>query len=181
MNATARPVTPVEKPLTGFARFSLVLLASATIVLHYLFFTVTAGLLTTWVLLELAVAIVGARFGLLSLMSGLLERHFRLLVQIFKSLFRPAGATFRIKLAPADAPALFEIVQEQANRLGIPVPQEIALEMSTGAWVEMRGLHQKWGRTSVGIGYDLLAGLSPTEVAAVLAHELSHAKLISRF
>ena len=43
-----------------------------------------------------------------------------------------------------------------------------------------KGYQRGVGKTSLGIGYDLLAGLSDREVEAVLAHEMVHAKLIQR-
>src|SRR6266581_5830809 len=44
----------------------------------------------------------------------------------------------------------------------------------------MRGYRRGTGRTSVGIGFDLLAGLTVSEVEGVLAHELAHARLVQR-
>src|SRR2546430_7780328 len=44
----------------------------------------------------------------------------------------------------------------------------------------MRGYRRGTSRTSVGIGFDLLAGLTVSEVEGVLAHELAHARLVQR-
>src|SRR2546425_12855370 len=52
--------------------------------------------------------------------------------------------------------------------------------MHTTAWVQLRGYRRGAGRTSLGIGFDLLAGLTASEVEAVLAHELAHARLVQR-
>lgn len=150
------------------------------IVLFYTFFTATALLLAGWIGLEFIAAIAGARFGLLSVLGGLIERHFRLWWEMLKCLWQPAGVAFHLPLAPADAPGLFAIVERLAHRLAIRPPQEICLEMSTDAWVQLRGVGGRLGHTRVGLGYDLLAGLGPREIEAIMAHELSHAKLINR-
>jgi tetratricopeptide (TPR) repeat protein len=52
--------------------------------------------------------------------------------------------------------------------------------MNAGAWVRLEGYRRGAGRTILGIGYDLLAGLSESEVEAVLAHEMAHSKLVQR-
>src|SRR2546427_11377648 len=52
--------------------------------------------------------------------------------------------------------------------------------MHSNAWAQLRGYRRGAGRTSVGIGFDLLAGLTVSEVEGVLAHELAHARLVQR-
>src|SRR5919197_4288800 len=52
--------------------------------------------------------------------------------------------------------------------------------MHTNALCLLRGYRRGAGRTSLGIGFDLLAGLTVCEVEAVLAHELAHARLVQR-
>src|SRR3989475_4647364 len=52
--------------------------------------------------------------------------------------------------------------------------------MHSNAWAQLRGYRRGAGRTSLGIGFDLLAGLTVSELEAVLAHELAHARLVQR-
>jgi hypothetical protein len=52
--------------------------------------------------------------------------------------------------------------------------------MTVGAWVKLDGFRQGAGSTRLGIGYDLLAGLTEAELKAVLAHEVAHAHLVRR-
>src|SRR3989475_8786623 len=52
--------------------------------------------------------------------------------------------------------------------------------MHSNAWAQLRGYRRGAGRTSLGIGFDLLAGLTVSELEAVLAHELAHARLGQR-
>ncbi len=60
------------------------------------------------------------------------------------------------------------------------MPREISVEMTVNAWVLLRGYRRGGGKTILGIGYDLLAGLSQWEMQGVLAHEITHAKLVQR-
>ena len=52
--------------------------------------------------------------------------------------------------------------------------------MGVNAWVRLKGYRRGAGTTILGVGYDLLAGMSQTEVEAVLAHEMAHARLVQR-
>src|SRR5262245_58735328 len=52
--------------------------------------------------------------------------------------------------------------------------------MNCGAWGMLGGFGRGWGRSRLGLGYDLLAGLTTHEVEAVIAHELAHARLVQR-
>jgi predicted Zn-dependent protease len=52
--------------------------------------------------------------------------------------------------------------------------------MSANAWVRLKGYRRGAHGTILAVGYDLLAGLSEGEIQAVLAHEMGHAKFVSR-
>jgi len=73
-----------------------------------------------------------------------------------------------------------EMLTGLCRRLQLAFPDEISLQMGDGAWVRLKGLGSGAGKTTLGVGYDLLAGLSMAEMEAVLAHEMTHAKLIHR-
>jgi len=169
-----------ERPLNRSARIVLVLSAAFTIILFYLFVALAALFLLVWIGLELIVAIALARFGLAGLISSDIGRNILLVRLLVGSLWLKHRTNFRVVLDKAKAPGVFAISEALAARLNIPPPDKIYIELGAGAWVELRGLKQKIGRTHVGLGYDLLAGLNTKEIEAVLAHELAHAKLVNR-
>src|SRR5581483_6550834 len=74
----------------------------------------------------------------------------------------------------------YELLERLCRKLELSFPQEIVLEFTDNAWVKLKGLRSGVGKVTLGIGYDLLAGLTTAEIEAVLAHEMSHAKLINR-
>ena len=151
------------------------------IALGYLFSLVAMAALLVLLGLELLVAIVAIRFGATRLIAPVIERHAALLGLFGRSLWlRSRGETCRVPLARAEAPALFAMLDSLAGRLGIAVPREVVVEMNVGAWVELRGWRQGSRNTRLGVGYDLLAGLTEREVEAVLAHEMVHARLVRR-
>jgi len=177
--------TPVEPPserlLSGPAKLALIAGAAGTIALFYLFISIVILVLLVWVAGELIVTLALARFGLSGFIARYLGRDVRLIGLLARSLWLRRDAQFRLKLQPAEAPGVMAILQKLCDRLQIPLPDAVYLEMNARAWVELKGLRQSLGRTSIGLGYDLLAGLSAQEIEAVLAHELVHAKLIHRF
>ena len=174
-------VSPFEKPLSGSAKLLLVAGAAGTIVLFYIFITLTILCLLLWVGMELIAIVALARFGMAGMIAKYVERDIKLIGQLARSLWIRSGAEFRLKLKPEEAPGIVAILRKLCAKLQIPLPDDLFLAMNAGAWVELRGLRQNFGKTNIGIGYDLLAGLSVREVEAVLAHELVHAKLIHRF
>jgi heat shock protein HtpX len=171
---------PAARPLSGAARLVLIATTAATIALFYLFICLSLLALLVWLGLFLLVVAGLARFGAAGLIIKFFERDVRLFGLVVRSLWLSEGATYRLPLQRADAPRLFAMVEGLAGRLAIPPPDELCLEMNCGAWVQLHGLKTGLGTTRIGVGYDLLAGLSEQEVEAVMAHELTHAKLISR-
>jgi len=169
-----------EKPLGGSARFFLFLGAGGTILLSYAVSTIFAVVLGCMLLFEFAVFIVLARFGLARLAAGFLGAHIALLAVFFRSVWLKKGTEFRIKLQPEDAPALFEVLKTLCAKAQVEMPREVLVDMTVNAFVKLKGYRRGAGRTVLGIGYDLLAGLSKWEVEGVLAHEITHAKLVQR-
>lgn len=170
----------VARPLGRSAKFLLILAASATIALCYLFSAVAMLALLLLILLELLVGIALARFGMLGVVAPVIERHFGLFKLFARSLWLSKGEDCRVPLARDEAPRLFALLDSLAGRLGISAPREVVVEMNVGAWVELHGWRQGSRATRLGLGYDLLAGLGEAEVEAVLAHEMVHAKLVRR-
>lgn len=169
-----------EKPLNGAAKGLLMLSAGATIFCFYLFLLLAVLLLVVILAVELILAVILLRFGLVGLVAREMEKQVQLLGLVGRSFLLSQGAEYRIVLQPEDAPGLFASLKQLCARLGVNVPEEVSLEMNAGAWVRLKGVRRNAGTTILGVGYDLLAGLTTTEVEAVLAHEMVHARLVQR-
>ena len=169
-----------EKPLSPAARAGLVANAAATILLFYATAILWMGGLGALALVLLAATAFAARFGMAALVARMLRIPVRVLGIFGRKLWLPSGPTYHIALTPLDAPGLFQIARDLSRRAAVASPESISIEMHANAWVLMRGYRRGTGRTSVGIGFDLLAGLTVSEVEGVLAHELAHARLVQR-
>jgi Zn-dependent protease with chaperone function len=175
-----QPDFPTEQPRSGAAKIALLLSASAVILLCYFAYAVAMLLLAVLLAGEFALLVAGARFGLAGFMAKVMRRHAPLLGIFFRSFWLGKGTDYGITIRAADAPGLFALLEDLSSRLKIAPPHEVFVEMNSGAWVRLRGFRRGAGRTVLGIGYDLLAGLSTAEVEAVMAHEMAHAKLVRR-
>jgi len=169
-----------EKPLSPAARAGLVVNAAVTILLFYLTAILFMAGFTVLALLLLLVTMAAARFGMASFVGRLLQVPARLIGILGRKLWLPGETTYRVALTPEDAPDLFAIARALSQRSALVPPESISVEMHTNAWVQLRGYRRGAGRTSLGIGFDLLAGLTVSELEAVLAHELAHARLVQR-
>ena len=178
--SAAQTASVVEKPLTGPDKLRLGLGAAGIIFLFYLFTLVSVLALSVLLVVELGLVVVLARFGLAGVMARAMGEHIAALPVFVRSLWIRKATEFRISLKPADAPELFELMESLCERVHVRVPQTVALEMTSNAWVNLKGYRRGAGRTTLGIGYDLLAGLSDAQIEAVLAHEMMHAKLVQR-
>jgi len=169
-----------EKPLSPAARAGLVVNAAVTILLFYVTAILWMAGLGALALILLAATALAARFGMAAFVARLLRVPVRLLGILGRKLWLPSEPTYRITLTRSDAPGLFEIARDLSRRSAVAPPESMSLEMHANAWVLMRGYGRGTGRTTLGIGFDLLAGLTVSEVEAVLAHELAHARLVQR-
>jgi Zn-dependent protease with chaperone function len=169
-----------DKPLSGASRLALFCGAGVTIALCYILSTFSLVALLALIGLELLLAIVLARFGMARLIAGTIASHVALLGVLLRSFLLRKGAEYRIQIAETDAPGLFELLRQLCRKTHLEMPHEISIEMSTNAWVRLSGYRRGAGRTVLGIGFDLLAGLSQWEMEGVLAHEITHAKLVQR-
>lgn len=167
-------------PLERSGKALLILSASVTILLCYLFSLVSILALLVWILLEIALFVVLLRFGFGGVMLNYIQRHASLVSLFVRNLWLPRGVDYYLPLRRDDAPELFAMLDGLALRLKIRPPDEVRAEMNCGAWVRLHGLHSGAGRTILGIGYDLLAALDLSEIEAVMAHEMAHAKLVHR-
>lgn len=80
-----------------------------------------------------------------------------------------------IRLTPERAPALFQHVQEIADKTGQKMPEDIFLVFDVNAFVAERGgFLGIGGRRIMGVGLPLLSGITIPQFKAVVAHEFGH-------
>jgi Zn-dependent protease with chaperone function len=85
--------------------------------------------------------------------------------------FEPPGP----QLTRVTAPALFRLIDQVARSTAQAPPAEVYLLNDVNAWVSQRGgVMGLGGRRVMGVGLPLLAQLTPSELAAVIAHEFGH-------
>jgi Zn-dependent protease with chaperone function/tetratricopeptide (TPR) repeat protein len=142
--------------------------------------TATMAILAILLLLGVAVVAGAARVGLSGYVADLVKPVVALLGIFARRLWLRSETAYHIALSRAEAPSLFAVVGRLAERLKVTPPESIVLEMHTGAWVRLKGFRRATGNVTLGVGYDLLAGLSVSETEAVLAHELGHMRFVQR-
>ena len=169
-----------DRPLSGMANLMLLAGATAAIFLFYLFVLGSVLVLLVILALEFAILLVLIRFGLVRLFIPVIQSHGKILMIFLRSLWLGKSAEFRIRLKPEDAPELFTVLKKICRMAEVPPPRKVLLEMGVNAWVRMKGYRRGSGTTVLGVGYDLLAGLSQAELEGVLGHEMMHAKLVQR-
>jgi Zn-dependent protease with chaperone function len=169
-----------EHPLSPAARGTLVVAAAATIVLFYAASLASLALLALLIAVFFLATLGAARFGLGAAVGKKMALPARMFWLFARSLWLPTEPVYRLPLKRADAPRLFEMVDDLARRTRVPAPDHISIEMNCGAWVVLGGFAPGSGKTSLGVGYDLLAGLTTREIESVFAHEMSHARQVQR-
>jgi heat shock protein HtpX len=79
------------------------------------------------------------------------------------------------RLTPANAPKLFEMINDVAKQTSQPRPEDVFLLGDVNAFVSQRGGVMGFGSKRVmGIGLPLIKGLTPLELRSVIAHEFGH-------
>jgi heat shock protein HtpX len=79
------------------------------------------------------------------------------------------------RLTPANAPKLFEMINDVAKQTSQPRPEDVFLLGDVNAFVSQRGGVMGFGSKRVmGIGLPLIKGLTPNELRSVIAHEFGH-------
>ncbi|HEX4121953.1 MAG TPA: M48 family metalloprotease [Verrucomicrobiae bacterium] len=172
--------TSLERPLSGGAKLFLTLRASFVVLAFYAFAFSAILFLTLWIGLEMAAGFVAGTFTRAVGVRRALRNHFGLLRAFLGSFRLDKSIEARVKLDPADAPELFTMIESACLRTQVPFPREVFVEMHLNAWVRLKGWRRGTGTVVLGLGYDLLAGLTAGELEAVLAHELTHARLTQR-
>jgi Zn-dependent protease with chaperone function len=153
------------------AKWPHILGGSVVIFLFYVFASLTLLLLCGWVALA---ALAGSLGGSLRWAIGArrsFRRHFEALQALLRSLRLRKHANTSVPISVEDAPELFSMLESLCFLLKMATAPAVFLEMDAGA------SFQHGGRITLGIGFDLLAGATRSELEAVLAHELCHASL----
>jgi Zn-dependent protease with chaperone function/Flp pilus assembly protein TadD len=167
--------------MRGAAKWSLSFRAGLIVLLFYALAVASILFLTFCVALEFAGGFIGRRFWWAAAVRGALRTHFNLLKAFARGLRLPKMAEARIPLQPAEAEELFLMIETLCARAQMAAPRQVLLEMQMNAWVRLGGLGRGSGKVVLGLGYDLLAGLTREELEVVLAHELTHAKVTRRW
>jgi Zn-dependent protease with chaperone function len=92
---------------------------------------------------------------------------------LFSRLPQPIGQR---RLSSAEEPFLFDFVKKLCAAVGAPAPSEIVVDLQVNAFAgaDLGLVRAKGGKLVLGIGLPLVAGLSLTQFAGVLAHEFGH-------
>ncbi len=170
-----------ERPISTPVKAGLIFLLALLTLLYFP--------LCLLALLIIACVLVADVF-LLLIMARLLQpgaaippfRRMWRLARVIVSTFRSPreGAKYHIALTVAEAPQLFATVRDCARRTGCAEPDSIVLEMTCGAWVRLDGYRSGHGRSTLGLGFNLLTGLGQEEIEAIILHEMAHALLVQR-
>ena len=150
------------------------------ILLFYLFVGATILFLAVLIAVELVAGFLGGRFRWAFNVRRTFRGHFALAGVLLQSLRLRKVVENCIPLTPEDAPELFSMLESMCLQRGITFPPDVFVEMEAGAWVRLKGCRRGAGKVALGLGFDLLAGTTQSELQAVIAHELSHAKLTQR-
>ncbi len=174
-----QPETPLEKPLDGGGKFLLTSRAALLIFVYCVFAVSSVVFLSLWIAAEAVLGVIGGWFALAISLRRAAREHFALLKTVLRSFRLEKSADARIRLTADAAPDLFRLIQEICIRTETTLPSDVFLEMQLNAWVRLKGW-RRGGETALGIGFDLIAGLSVRELETVIAHELAHAKITER-
>ncbi len=177
---TPRSGRVVDDPGSGPSKWPATLGGGAIIFLFYSFVAATTLFLAVWIALECAAGFLGGRMRWAFQARKAFRGHFALAGVFLRSCRLRQVAETCVALAPEEAPALFSMLESLCFLRGMAFPPQVFVEMQAGAWVRLHGRGCGAGKVALGLGFDLLAGTTQSELEAVMAHELSHAKLTQR-
>jgi Zn-dependent protease with chaperone function len=153
---------------------------AAIIFLFYAFVAATILFLAVWMAVECVAGFLGGRMRWAFHARQSFRGHFALAGVFLRSWPLRKVAETCVALAPEEAPELFSMLESLCFLRGVAFPPQVFVEMQAGAWVRLHGRGRGAGKVALGLGFDLLAGTTQSELEAVVAHELSHAKLTQR-
>ncbi|HEV7925224.1 MAG TPA: M48 family metalloprotease [Verrucomicrobiae bacterium] len=177
---TTRSGSVVDAPNGGRSKLTTTLGAAGIIFLFCSFVLVTIPLLAACIVVEWLAGFLGGRFWWAFQARRLFRGHFTVMGVMLRSWHLPRVGETCVPLAPAEAPALFSMLESLCFQKGIRFPPQVFVDIGAGAWVRLRQSGNRVGGVALGLGFDLLAGTRQSELEAVIAHELSHAKLTQR-
>lgn len=170
-----------ERPISAPVKAGLILLLTLLTLLYFPLCLLALLIVGCVLLADVALLVVFLRFGRPGAAVPPMRRMWRL-ARVILSTFRSPreGAKYHIDLTEAEAPHLFATVRDCARRIGCAVPDSVVLEMTCGAWVRLEGYRSGHGRSTLGLGFNLLTGLGQQEIEAIILHEMAHALLVQR-
>ena len=177
--ADSPAVAAHEQPLPA-ARYGLFLFVATLLIL--LFYAFSALFLVLGSLFWLAMTFFSLALSYYGFPLGWVVVHATgaALQSVARGLRLGRGVDFHLVLRREQAPRLWAIIEDLSARLNVAPPNEYVLESGTNAYVMLRGVAAGRGKTRLGVGFDLLAGLSEAQARAVMAHEIAHAKYVRR-
>ena len=177
--AAARAALANEQPLPA-ARYGLFLFVATLLILS--FYAFSALFLVFGSLLWIVAVLVSFSLSYYGFPLGWIFVHSlgASIKSVARGLRLGRGVDFHLVLRREQAPQLWTIIEDLSARLNVTPPNEYVLESGTNAYVMLRGVTAGRGKTRLGVGFDLLAGLSEAQTRAVMAHEIAHAKYVRR-
>lgn len=178
--ATSPTTTELERALPPVRNVLFLLISTLLVALFYsycaLFLIIGAFF---WSLL-FVLALFDPQFRGKAIFSPLVFGLGAALQAVASSLFLRHGHQYGLTLRREQAPRLWEVVEDLSRQINVAPPQEFALEGNCNAYVNLKGVMAGRGKTKLGVGLDLLAGLSEAQMRAIMAHEIAHAKYVRR-
>jgi Zn-dependent protease with chaperone function/Tfp pilus assembly protein PilF len=170
----------VDTPGSGASKWPQISGGVAIIFLFYTYVVAALLFLAVLIAVEWVAGVFGGRFRWAFLARKSFRGHSALAGVFLRSCRLRKVAETCVPLAPADAPALFSMLESLCFLMGIAFPPQVFVALEAGAWVRLHGGRRGADKVALGVGFDLLAGATQSELEAVMAHELSHARLTQR-
>lgn len=168
-----KPLSPFEKGILIAYLGCIVLLFCITLIVVLLF-----DLLLLSIFFALAIGL--ARFGMSRIVTPFIYQLVRLVRIPFGIIRFSKSDVYGIPLNRDEAPELFQLVEATAAKVKMQPPQEIYLLIGMDAWIRLKGFKKSGGKSTLALGYDMLAAMPQAELESVIAHEMAHAKLVQR-
>jgi Zn-dependent protease with chaperone function len=175
-----QPITIAEQPLPPLRHSLFLILSSLLVAAFYAYCALSLVLSAVLWLVSLVFGVLGATYGGLALLGPVLHALGSAILAFARGLRLRRDPELQVKVSREEAPQFWKIVEELSQRLQVRPPHEIVLAAGVNAWVQLPGFAKGRGKTKLGVGFDLLAGLPPTQARAIMAHEIAHAKHVRR-
>lgn len=96
--------------------------------------------------------------------------------RLYSWLVIPAPRAEGVRLDRDNAPSLYQLVDNLADRMSAPRVDRIRITAEMNAAVHQRPVRGLWGKmeTTLVVGLPLVHSISPKQLSAILAHEMAH-------